>query len=120
MSKRRITYYTKKKENEWLEQLNIIIKESIDKDYLTNPFIANQMAISERQLSRNIRRITGLSILQYVRKVKMEVAWELLYSEDYLSIKELAYAVGYKKVNYFSEIFEETFGKRPSDILREL
>lgn len=102
----------------WLNKLGETIQEAIEKKLELNTFyLADQMAISERNLRRRLKALTGLSTKQYVQEVKLQKARNLLENKTYNTISEIAYACGFNTPGYFSQVYEKHFGKRPADYL---
>ncbi len=54
--------------------------------------------------------MTGLSVKDFVKSVKLRKAASLL-AENKLTVYEIAYAVGYSYRKYFSKEFKKQFGK---------
>lgn len=76
--------------------------------------VADQFNVSSRTLSRRIKQITNLSFNNYVHRVRINNAMNLLhYSEQ--SITDIAFQVGYKDSNYFSTKFKRFTNQTPSD-----
>jgi len=61
------------------------------------------------------KKVTGMSPKQYILKIRMETAVELLENTD-MPIKEIALSLGYDSQNYFSSAFHKRFGHYPSDV----
>lgn len=59
------------------------------------------------------RRCTGMSPTEYMTRMRMRRACELLTMED-LSVREVAEACGYPDQLYFSRVFRSYFGVAPS------
>lgn len=59
------------------------------------------------------KKLTGLSPLQYITKIRMEEA-KYLISRSSLSIKEVSDIVGYENPLYFSRVFKNVIGVSPS------
>ncbi len=98
----------------WLETLETIAKDALEKKLdITAAYLASQMAVSERQLLRRIKSLTGLSSKQYIQTVKLQKARHLLENKTYNTISEVAYACGFNTPTYFGKIFEKHFGKKP-------
>ena len=72
---------------------------------------------SERQFRRRFSKATGQSPLQYLTKIRMEYAQDLL-RETNLSMAEVADASGYTNNAYFSKAFREHASVSPSDYRR--
>jgi AraC-like DNA-binding protein len=75
--------------------------------------IAAQVNLSERQLTRVLRKYTGTSILDYLTTLRIERAAELLLSSD-LPIKQVAADVGYPDTHYFTTLFGRRTGRTPA------
>jgi len=74
--------------------------------------IGRRAGCSPFHLSRTFSRETGLTIPQYVRKLRMERAAELLQSGKY-NVTEAAVEVGYSSLSHFSQAFCQTMGCCP-------
>lgn len=74
---------------------------------------------SRSVISHNFKALTGLSIRQYINKVRLEKATELLGSSDY-SVNSVARAVGFEDTNYFIKLFREEHGCSPGEYRRGL
>ncbi len=63
-------------------------------------------------LSRQFSEETGLTMLQYVRQVRLERAADLLRSGQ-CNVTEAAFEVGYNSLSHFTVAFRETYGCCP-------
>lgn len=79
---------------------------------LSLEFLAKKVGCSQFYLSRTFSRETGLTIAQYLRKLRMEKAAELLRSGKY-NVTEAALEVGYNSLSHFSHTFHQTYGCCP-------
>src|SRR6266704_2913613 len=83
---------------------------------LTNPLtleaLGQEVGCSPFYLSRMFSREVGLTIPQYLRKLRMERAAELLRTGRY-NVTEAATEVGYSSLSHFSKAFCETIGCCP-------
>ena len=90
-------------------------KELLARD-LANPptleALGREVGCSPFYLSRSFSREVGLTIPQYLRKLRMERAAELLRSGRY-NVTEAATEVGYASLSHFSKAFCETIGCCP-------
>ena len=90
-------------------------KELLARD-LANPptleMLGRDVGCSPFYLSRSFSREVGLTIPQYLRKLRMERAAELLRSGRY-NVTEAATEVGYASLSHFSKAFCETIGCCP-------
>jgi AraC family L-rhamnose operon transcriptional activator RhaR len=72
-----------------------------------------QVHLSERHISRLFRNVMGMSVLEYVTNLRVEIAAQLLL-EQRLAIKEVAQATGYPDVRYFTTLFRQHTGLTPA------
>ena len=102
----------------WLEELEKVTLDALDKRLdLTIPYLANTMAISQRQLSRKIKLLTGLTVGKYIQEVKLQKARHLLENRNIASVAEAAYNSGFKSPSHFNKIYFKYYGKNPSSYL---
>ena len=105
-------------EQEWLKSLETNCLEAIDKKLsLSASYLSDLMAISERQLLRRIKSLTGLSTKQYIQEIKLQKAKHLLENKVFDTVSEVAYACDFNAPGYFTKVFQKHFGRKPSDYL---
>ena len=102
----------------WIAEVEQEIRESIHKVDFSINMLAEHMNISTRQFQRKLKKVTGLTPVKYQQEVRLQIAREQLEGGDPSSVKEVAYRVGFQKVSYFSKLYLNRFGKRPSDYLK--
>lgn len=93
------------------------IKNYIDKNYTTDISIAmfsEKYFFSKEYLSKFFKKEFGFGIYEYVLKLRMERARELL-SDPSLQIKDIAERLGYSNNNYFSKAFKSYYHASPTD-----
>ncbi len=105
-------------EKKWLQALVNYINQANSKTNLSANHLAKYFIMSERQFYRKVKRISGQTPNQIVRSIKMKKAKDFLEKGTYPTIAELAYDLGYKHPEYFSNLFTTTYGKRPSNFLK--
>lgn len=76
--------------------------------------IVGAAELSNAYGSSIFKKETGMTITNYVTKVRMEEA-QCLIRETNLTITEVAYKVGYTDTRYFSKLFIKTVGIKPVD-----
>lgn len=90
-----------------LAHVNHHIYENIDVEAL-----ADVACVTKPYLARLFKREFGLSPLQYINLKKMERAQLLLLTEE-LSVKEVAYKLGFSDISYFIRLFKRMTGATP-------
>jgi two-component system response regulator YesN len=91
------------------------IKDLISQKYMENITVvrlSEEVYLSPNYISLIFKQETGESVIEYVTKVRMEAAKELLKSED-LKVLEIAEMVGYENSTYFSTVFKKYTGMYP-------
>jgi len=106
-------------DKEFLDKLTKIIENNISSENLDIELIENQISMSHSTLYRKVRMLTGFSINEFIRKVKMKHAESLLLTGKY-TISEVAFHVGIDSIPYFRHCFKEEFGMTPSDYIKSL
>lgn len=76
--------------------------------------VAHRIGISGDHLSRLLKRATGLTFNEYLTRLRMQRAMELL-SDPSVRIGEVADLSGYKDARYFSTLFRRIVGMTPSE-----
>jgi AraC-like DNA-binding protein len=75
--------------------------------------LAKEVGCSPFYLSRTFSATMSMTISQYVRKLRIEAAAELIVSGKY-NISEAAVEVGYQSLSHFSKAFQQVKGCLPS------
>lgn len=75
--------------------------------------IAHNMYLSPVYISKIFKEETGESPINYLIKIRLERAKEILLTEGSGSIKSIANQVGYDDVYHFSKLFKKYYGLSP-------
>lgn len=76
--------------------------------------LAMYLKYSRDYLSRLIKELTGLSYIQYLQKIRVEKAMDLLDSTE-MSVNEIAEQVGYQNNSHFYDIFKNIAHQTPNE-----
>ncbi len=101
----------------WLADLEELVRKYIGKTDLNIAMLSDDMAISERQLFRRIKDITGLTPNKYIRAIRLQIAREAIESGRYRTISEISYVAGFETPAYFSKLFKEHYGRDVNELL---
>ena len=82
---------------------------------LTSKIIADRAGYTRWHLQRAFKRITGYTLMEYIRARRMTVAAELLKSTN-LKVSEIYTQVGYEDGPTFSRPFRARFGVTPQEL----
>jgi AraC-like DNA-binding protein len=78
--------------------------------------LAQQLAIDRHTLEKAVRTTTGKSFRQLRQKVLLKKSLKLLQNEPALSIKDVAFRVGYSSPQAFQRFIRRASGKTPGQI----
>ena len=83
--------------------------------------LAEAMGMSRSMLNERIQNTLGLSIAQFIRTYRLNVAKEMICNgtSDDMNISEIAYEVGFNDPKYFTRCFTKEFNATPSDLHRK-
>lgn len=95
-------------------QIQLYITEHFSDPRLGLDDISDSIAYSQNYTSTVFKRITGISIVQYITKCRMEAARSLLEQEAG-RLTDVYARVGYTDVFYFSKCFKKFWGISPSE-----
>lgn len=76
--------------------------------------IASRLFLSYSSFRKTFKEYTGFSPARFINEVRMSKAKELLTNTS-MSIKEIAYSVGYNNHDYFFTAFRHMTGKTPAE-----
>ncbi|MEZ0542901.1 response regulator [Fibrella arboris] len=100
-------------DDDWLQRIQaLIIANLTDSRFQVND-LAEATNMSQRHFYRRVKTLTGLSPIQFVQEVRLQMAHEWIESTRYTTVKEVAHRVGFQKVSYFSRLYHQRFGVHP-------
>jgi len=101
------------KKNILIYEAEKYIEENYDK-YITVSEVARNVGVSLSYLSRIYKEQTGKNLIQSINERKLEKAQEYLQQTD-MKIYEIADALGFENVTYFSSFFKKHTGVSPKE-----
>ncbi len=111
----------KKSTPAWAKELKEIIQDQIDTNLaLSLKDISKDLDVHPSYLSREFSKyFESLSFGEYIRKLRIEKAIQLMHSPDY-SLTEIAYLTGFSDQSHFTRIFKKHTGQNPSTFKKSL
>lgn len=97
----------------FLLKLNTLIADNMSNPELDVAFLATNMCISRSLLFNKVKTITGMGIVDYVNKQRIERSIVLLTTTT-MNITEISEVVGFSSLRYFSKVFKSIKGEIPS------
>lgn len=86
------------------------------KQKITLELTAAEVGISKYHFSREFKKATGMTFVAYVNALRCRHAKKLLSKNKY-TIHDIARKCGFENDSYFSKIFKQETGLRPSEFL---
>jgi len=102
-------------ENEFLLKLKSIVEENLSNESFGVSELADAIGMSRSNLLRKVKKLCNLSVSQFIRKIRLENAKEILITGD-SNVSEVAYQVGFSSTSYFIKCFRELYGYPPGEI----
>lgn len=98
------------------------VLEILDEHYMDPEFNVSELSaklfVDRSHLLRKLKSSVDMTPSEFIKKYRMEKAAELL-SDKSDNISEVAYAIGFKSLSYFSFSFKEYFNISPSAYVME-
>ncbi|MCL7749718.1 helix-turn-helix domain-containing protein [Halalkalibacter alkaliphilus] len=95
-----------------------LIDLNIDKP-LTLSEIAETIHVNSSHLSRQFKKDTDMTIIDFINKKRVEEA-KLYLQRGNISVTEVAFMVGFNDLNYFSRVFKKFASTTPSQYMKEV
>ena len=104
---------TSKLTDPFIRQAEKVILDELANPHFSLEEFARRLHLSNSQVYRKIKALTGLSTALFVRSIRLREARTLLRTSQ-LSVSEIAYRTGFTSPAYFSQCFKTTYGESPS------
>ena len=101
-------------DEEFIQKAAEVVKKNLSNETFSTEEFAKELTVSRSSLHLKIKAITGLSALDFIRKIRFNEACELL-KENRWTIAEISYKVGFSSPSYFSTSFKRHFGCLPTE-----
>lgn len=102
------------KDQKVMQEIIDIVIENISNEKINANFIADKMHMSRSLVYIKIEALTGQTVNEFIRSIRLKKALQLLSSQD-LTITEVAYSVGFSSQSYFTRSFVKQFGSSPKE-----
>jgi AraC-like DNA-binding protein len=101
-----------------LDEIFIAKAVKVVEDNVSNPEfsveeLSRELGFSRGHLYRKLFILTGKSVVEFIRLIKLQRAAQLL-EKSQLTVAEVAYKVGFNSPKYFSKYFKEQYKVLPS------
>ena len=100
-----------------LRKIKKIIQDNLDNTDFKVVSLAEESGYSQRQLSRFLNKMVGLSPVQYILEIRLKKAHLYLLNKKFGTLAEVRTHVGIASASYFNKKFTERFGVKPASFL---
>jgi signal transduction histidine kinase/ligand-binding sensor domain-containing protein/DNA-binding response OmpR family regulator len=101
-------------DNDFMQKILNYINENINDPELSVEVLASVVFLSRSQLYRKIKTLTGVSVNEFIRNVRLEKARQLIENGN-ITINELSDKVGFSSGSYFTKCFKAKYGHIPTE-----
>ena len=102
----------------FMKELVELIMANLTKEDFGVTEITTHLRISRSLLHMKLKSLTGCSITQFIRTIKMKEAKTHLLNG--MNVSEASFAVGISDPNYFTKCFKKEFNITPTEFLKQL
>ena len=106
---------TRKIDQDFLQKIIGIIHENIADERFGVSELSGEIGMSRSNLLRKVKKLTNLSVSQFIRNVRLERGKEMMEDEIY-TVSEVSYRVGFSSTSYFIKCFREYYGYPPGEV----
>lgn len=108
------THQPASRRNPFVDKTIDYIQTHYNDPSLTIEVLSNELHLNYAYLCSVFKRSMDMTINRYIKQYRLEKAKELMNTTQ-LGISEIAAAVGFQNMNYFSKCFKKSYGISPSD-----
>ena len=99
-----------------MERIKKSVNSRLDDSDFNVETLAEDVGLSRTQLHRRMKELTGISVGEYIRNLRLQQAAKLLQSGD-VNISQVTYAVGFSTPAHFTVAFKKYYGITPSEYM---
>lgn len=100
-------------DNEFIQKVLAFINENISDSQLSVELLSSKVFLSRSQLYRKIKTLTGVSVSEFIRNVRLEKARGLIEKGND-NINEISFKVGFPSPSYFAKCYKSKYGHLPT------
>ncbi|QCX37620.1 response regulator [Aureibaculum algae] len=102
-------------DKEFIQKILTYINDNISDSNLSVEILASQLNLSRSQLYRKVKMLTGQTVNEFIRNIRLQRANQLLECGS-ATISEICYQVGFASPSYFTKCFKAHFGILPTEV----
>ncbi|WP_369753104.1 two-component regulator propeller domain-containing protein [Flavobacterium sp. WC2409] len=99
-------------DNEFIQKTLSYINENISDSQLSVELLSSKVFLSRSQLYRKIKALTGVTVSEFIRNVRLEKA-RVLIEQGNNNMNEISFKVGFTSPSYFAKCYKNKYGHLP-------
>ncbi len=100
-------------DNDFVQKVLGYIHDNIENTSLNVEKLSSHLCLSRSQVYRKIKTLTGLSPIEFIRRVRLERSRTIFQNDKNLNVSEVAHKVGFLSASYFTVCYKKQFGELP-------
>ena len=108
-----------KTDKSFIEIFEDEMEKNIDNQDLNVDYLSNKLGLSRTQLFRKVKAVTNYTPIEYLIVFRLKKAIHLMTVTE-LSVKEIAYQVGFSAPSYFSTSFKKYYNTNPTEYMKNI
>ncbi|OUJ76280.1 hybrid sensor histidine kinase/response regulator transcription factor [Hymenobacter crusticola] len=105
-------------DREFLENAMAVVEKHLDDSEFSVQVLVREVGMSQSVFYRRIKSITGQTVVEFIRDVRMKRAAQLL-AHTQMRVSEVAFQVGIEDAKYFRKAFQKIFNVSPSEYAKQ-
>lgn len=100
-------------DNDFIQKAVSFIQENIEDPSLNVEKLSSHLCLSRSQVYRKTKNLTGLSPVEFIRRVRLEKSRTLFQNNKNINVSEVAHKVGFLSASYFTVCYKKQYGELP-------
>lgn len=100
-----------------LRKVTASIERNMAKEGFNVENLATDIGVSQKQLYRKLKQLTGMTPVNYMRRMRLKKAYALL-SQPGFTVTEVLFMIGISNASYFTKCFTEEYGLTPRELVK--
>lgn len=103
---------------EFLNRCISVIETHLQDPLFSAKSFADELGMSHSNLYKRVKSVSGKSVSEFIRYVRLRKAAELMISSD-CNVSQASFEAGFNDIKYFREQFTKLFGMKPSEYIKK-
>jgi transcriptional regulator GlxA family with amidase domain len=95
----------------------MMVEDHLDDYNFTVTTLAKEMGMSHSALYKKVKTVSGQPVTAFIRSIRLRKAAEIMINSGH-NINEVATIVGFSNIKFFRQYFNEQFGMKPSEYIK--